>query len=644
MVKLLRYPGNPILVPDEEHSWERDAAFNGCVTQVDGTYHMVYRAHSSQTRHEGMDMKISSIGYAQSKDGLNFGDHKLLIQPEEKWEIFGAEDPRITFLNEKYYIFYTALSVYPFSANGIKLAVAVSKDLEKFEKHLVTTFNSKAMGLFSDLVDRKMAALLTVHTDIPPAKIALALFDKEEDIWSPGYWENWYNNINSHFLHLLRDLRDQVEIGSPPIKTEDGWLVIYSYIRNYMLDNEIFGIEAVLLDLKDPRKIIGRTDYPLLTPEMDYELLGNVPNIVFPSGALVKDKTLYVYYGAADTKCAVATCSLDDLLHDMRPRPQSYGINKRGDGLKLSRYEGNPIISSILELDWQAKGTFNPAVIYEDRKFHIVYRAQSKDGTSVLGYAISSDGFHIDEYLDYPIYVPREPFEIKPPHVEGNSGCEDPRISKIGNKYYMVYTAFDGINPPRVAITSINVDDFLKRNWKWEKPVIISSPDIDDKDACIVEGKITGTYLVFHRLGGSIWLEITRDLNFSGQRYLAGKVLISPRKNKWDNVRLGIAGPPLETDKGWLLLYHGISEPDFKYKMGALLLDYKDPNNIIGRSDYPILEPETIYEIEGQVPNVVFSCGSVILKGQLYVYYGGGDRIIGVATMPLENLLNNLQK
>src|SRR5207245_2389050 len=134
---------------------------------------------------------------------------------------YGVEDPRITFLNGKYYIFYTALSMYPFTAYGIKIALAKTQDFKTFEKHPVTPFNAKAMALFPDLINGKLAALLTINTDIPPAKIAVAYFDREEDLWSPYYWEEWYENVNSHIIHLLRDIRDQVELGAPPIKTKD---------------------------------------------------------------------------------------------------------------------------------------------------------------------------------------------------------------------------------------------------------------------------------------------------------------------------------------------------------------------------------------------------------------------------------------
>ncbi|MGE5041726.1 MAG: hypothetical protein ACM3IJ_02380 [Candidatus Levyibacteriota bacterium] len=641
MVTLTRSQDNPILTPNQNHAWEHDGAFNGCVVEVDGVYHMVYRAFSSPTQQNGVTMQVSTIGYATSSDGVHFGEHKQLIVPTEVWETYGCEDPRITYMDGKFYIFYTALSTYPFSAYGIKLAVAITSDFQTFEKHQVTTFNSKAMGMFPEKVNGKYAALLTINTDLPPAKIALALFDRIEDMWSPFYWTEWYDNANNHILHLMRDVRDQVELGSPPIKTDKGWLIIYSYIGNYLSNKKTFGIEAILLDLNDPHKIIGRTSQPLITPSEEYELKGIVPNVIFPSGALVQNGKLMVYYGAADTSCAVAFCDLNELLGDMLPKASPETLSMNPEFRKFTRFEGNPIISPVLELEWQGYATYNPAAIYEDGKVHIIYRAQSHDGTSVFGYANSRDGLHIDEILNYPIYIPRESFEKKTA-PKGNSGCEDPRITKIDDRFYMTYTAYDGKNPPRVAMTSILVKDFLAKNWIWEKPKLISPPGVDDKDACIIKKKSGDGYIAFHRLGEVIWLDFLRDLEFPDKKFLTGGIIAQARKDRWDNVKIGIAAPPIETEHGWVLLYHGVQEPGFYYKTGAMLLDYNDPRKILARTEDPVFDPEMPYELTGQVPNVVFACGAVVINGIIYLYYGGGDSVVGVATMPLNTLLEIL--
>jgi len=642
MISLQRHPENPILTPNANHEWEHDGAFNGCVAYHDGTYHMVYRALSSEKRQNGINMRVSTVGYASSKDGIHFGETRQLFTPTEDWEIYGCEDPRITYFKGKFYIFYTALSSYPFSAYGIKTAVAITEDFQTFHKHPVSTFNAKAMALFPDLIKEKMGALITMNTDLPPAKIAVAYFDREEDMWSPYYWDELYDNAGSHVINLLRDIRDQVELGSAPIKTKDGWLVLYSYITDYLSNEKKFGVEAMLLDLEHPRHVLGRTQGSLLNPQADYELYGDIPNIIFPSGGLIKDDELYVYYGAADTKVGLATCKLNDLLDEIKPKASTPIAHPESEKNKLTRFEGNPILTPIIEWDWQSRAVFNPAAIYEDGKVHLIYRAQSKDGMSVLGYAASKDGFHIDENLDYPIYVPREDFE-KRKKTEGNAGCEDPRITEFQDRFYMTYTAYDGENPPRIALTSISVEDFLRRQWNWEKPILISLPNVDDKDACIIKNR-QGKYVVFHRLGSEIWVDVKDEMDFGEDKFLDGKAIAYPRPDKWDNVKLGISAPPIELNEGFLLLYHGVSEPGFKYKIGAMLLDDNDPSKILARTDEPIFEPEMPYEIEGEVPNVVFPCGSLIIGDQLYVYYGGADKVIGVATIKLQTLINNLLK
>ena len=311
--------------------------------------------------------------------------------------------------------------------------------------------------------------------------------------------------------------------------------------------------------------------------------------------------------------------------------------------LRLKRFQGNPIIKPRPGLDWEAKATFNTGAIYLEGKVHLIYRAMSNENVSVFGYATSKDGFHIDERLSEPIYVPREDFEMK--KGKGNSGCEDPRITQIGDRLYMLYTAFDSLNPPRVALTSISVKDFLNRSWdKWEKPILISPPGIGDKDSCLLSKKIKNKYVFFHRIYPCIWIDFKDSLDFNKQSWLHGRVLLQPRTNKWDSRKVGIGAPPIETERGWLLLYHATSGANKTrvYRLGALLLDKNDPTKIIARTNEPILEPKMDYETKGQTPNTVFSCGAVIKDNQLLVYYGGGDSVIGVAYISLKKLLNHL--
>jgi len=449
---------NPILVPDKDHYFEAFATFNMSVIKVGKIFYGVYRAVSAVDKLRTLE-QISTIGIGESKDGTYFEERRQFIKPEEEWEKYGCEDPRVTYFEGQYYIFYTALSKYPFEASGIKVAVAVSKDLKKVnERHLVTPFNAKAMTLFGERVGGKVTVIVAVNTDMPPAKIAIAQMDRIEELWNVKFWEEWYKNIDKHVVDLKRFPYDHVEVGATPVKTKEGWLLLYSHIQNYFpgsnLDR-IFGIEAVLLDKNNPLKVLGRTGGPLMAPREPYELLGHVPDVIFPSGALVKKDTLFIYYGAADMTACVAHVNLNDLISTMR--------SETSERWNFKRYLKNPIITPKTTHPWEAKATFNPAVLRLGDTTHILYRALSADNTSSIGYAASKDGVNIDERLSEPIYSSRESFESK--KVAGaNSGCEDPRLTKIGKTIYMCYTAFDGIGPARVAITSISEKNFLQKN------------------------------------------------------------------------------------------------------------------------------------------------------------------------------------
>ncbi|MDP2704363.1 MAG: hypothetical protein Q8P01_04035 [bacterium] len=632
---------NPILKPKRIHSWEAEAVFNGCPVKKGNNIYLVYRALSLSHYHTLAQTKlmVSDIGIAESKDGIEFHNRKRFITPEESWERFGCEDPRVTKLGGKYYIFYTALSIFPFRAEGIKVGVAISKDLKTIqEKHLVTPFNAKGMALFPERIQGKIWAVLTVHTDLPPSKICLASFNKEDELWSKEYWNKWYQNFSpsggeKYSLPIQRRPEDQIEVGAPPLRTKEGWLLIYSYIENYFSPKPLFGIEAVLLDLKNPLKVVARTRAPLLTPDEYYERIGLVPNVIFPSGALLEKNSIRLYYGAADTTCCLATIDTQTLLGKLL---------KSGRRVLLARAKENPIIIPDPKHSWESKATFNPGAVYLDGKVHLMYRSMSEDNTSVFGYATSENGIHINYRLKDPIYSPREPFEQKLT-PGGNSGCEDPRLTKIGGKIYMLYTAFDGKNPPRIALTWILAKDFAKQKWDWARPVLISPPDISDKDACIFPEKINGQYFIVHRIADSIDSAFSPTLNFDGQTWIEEYRWISPRAGMWDSKKVGIAAPPIKTKKGWILFYHGVSEEDSFYRVGALLLDLEDPLKIIARSDEPIFEPETSYEKEGQVSNVVFPCGAILLGDKFFLYYGGADKVVGVATIESEELLKNLE-
>ncbi|MEI6280586.1 MAG: hypothetical protein WCP17_01120 [bacterium] len=634
---------NPIVTPNLDNYWEAFATFNMSVIKKGKTFFGAYRAIGAPDvlleQHQ-----ISTIGIGESKDGRHFEKRAPFITPKEEWEKYGCEDPRITFFEGQYYIFYTALSKYPFEASGIKVAVAISKDLKKVDKrHLVTPFNAKAMTLFPQRINGKITVIVTVNTDMPPSKIAIAQVDKIEDLWNKKFWEKWYQNIDKYTINLNRLSSDHTEIGAQPVKTSRGWLLLYSHIQNYFSSSNsfdrIFGIEAILLDFKNPLKIVGRTRGPILVPKESYELSGYVPNIVFPTGAILEKDTLLIYYGAADTTICMAHVNITDLMGTICPETSAKWHFRRSNK--------NPILLPDKTHSWEDKAVFNPAAIRlgkgKNNSIHLLYRALSNDNTSFIGYASSKDGFNISERLPKPAYVPRENFELKK-IGGGNSGCEDPRLTKIGGIIYMCYTAFDAIGPARVAVTSITEKNFLAKNWKWEKPILITPAGFDDKDTCIFPEKTNGKYFILHRVGSEICGDYLKSLDFKKETIRKCIRIMGPRINTWDSAKVGISAPPIKTKYGWVLLYHGISRSHNTYRVGAVLLDLKDPAIVLARTADPIFEPEEKYEKEGIINNVVFPCGMVEKDGLLYIYYGGADTVVGVATIKLDIVLRALTR
>lgn len=617
---------NPILSPKAEHDWESAGAFNCCPVGGQDTkspkMFLVYRAESKSRLQDGIRRSVSSIGLATGNVHGGFEERRQLIKPEESWDQFGCEDPRVTRIGKTHYIFYTALSVYPFRAEGIRVALAKADEkMNIIEKHPITPFNAKAMALFPKKIKGKFAALLTVRTDEPPAEVCYVEFERESDMWSPEFWENWKSNILSHVLPIRRTDNEQVELGAPPVLTTKGWLVIYSHIQGYFHGTRTFGIEALLLDRDNPRKIIGRTKGAFMIPEEYYEQVGQVPNVIFPSGALVNKDTLEIYYGGADTHSAVAKVNLKKLLSALTGKTE---LLKRGPD--------NPILSPRSDKAFEVHGTFNPAAVDLNGTVHLFYRAVSNENISTWGFAASKDGLCIDERSSEAVYVPRLDFE--------KNGCEDPRATLIGDRVVVFYTAYDGATP-RVAATSIAVADVMARKWKWDMPRLITLASVSNKDAAILPSLIGGKYMIMHRLDDMICADFVDSLDWRDEPVRSCIPIIRPRFGMWDGAKVGLACPPVETKDGWLLFYHGVSHTTH-YRVGVALLDRDDPTSVRARSAFPIFEPAEDYEWRGVVPGVVFPCGIVRRGDTLFIYYGAADLVVGVATAKVSDILTIL--
>ena len=289
----------------------------------------------------------------------------------------------------------------------------------------------------------------------------------------------------------------------------------------------------------------------------------------------------------------------------------------------MVRFKGNPIIKPIKEHPWESRYVFNTAMVRLGERIHYFYRAIGEDMVSRLGYASSKDGYNIDERLPLPVFEPSCDLE--------KFGCEDPRLSVMDSKCLMTYTAYGDIY--QIGITSISIDDLLDKKWEWRERCF-PFPNVRNKNAVIFPRKIDGRFVMFHRLEPCIHVAYSDDLTI----WDGSGLVMSPRPGSWDCYKIGAAGPPMELDDVWLLVYHGV-DSDKVYRLGVALLEKEDPERILYRCKEPIIEPTEEYERVGQVPNVIFSCGSVLVGDKLLVSYGAADTVIGIATFNLDEII-----
>lgn len=325
---------------------------------------------------------------------------------------------------------------------------------------------------------------------------------------------------------------------------------------------------------------------------------------------------------------------------------------------QLVRHDNNPIIEPREGNYWEMKATFNPGAIYADHRVHLLYRAIGGDDISVLGYASSNDGISFGERLNHPAYVPiatkttvleGERKSLEPAYCSGggwNGGCEDPRLTLLDGTVYLTYTAFDGWGSIRIALSSIALEDFLRKNWKWKKPAMISPAGEIHKNWVLFPEKIHGKFAILHSISPNILVDYFDDLNDFDEEeaVIRSKYNRVSNTGSWDTWIRGAGPPPLKTEDGWLLFYHAMDLRDpNRYKLGAMLLDLDDPTKVLYRSRTPVLEPDFDYENNGFKAGVVYSCGAVINDGELYVYYGGADAVTCVAMANLNKFLTELK-
>ncbi len=284
--------------------------------------------------------------------------------------------------------------------------------------------------------------------------------------------------------------------------------------------------------------------------------------------------------------------------------------------MRFERYPGNPILLPNPLHPWESLNVFNAAVVQHNGLFHMLYRAQGIHYKSSIGYAVSVNGFDWSR-LDKPVLSYGAPFETR--------GVEDPRITLLDGTFYMTYTGYSEHGTRASLARSDNL-------IHWERMGVVL-PDEDNKDHALFPARIGGRYCMLHRREPDIWLAYSDDLlHWEDHRHVFG-----PRPG-WESRKVGISGPPIETDEGWLLVYHGVDE-HMVYRQGVALLDADDPTRVLSRPADFVMEPCEPWEHVGDVPHVVFSCATLQVGDELWIYYGGADRVIGQASCPMDEVM-----
>lgn len=303
--------------------------------------------------------------------------------------------------------------------------------------------------------------------------------------------------------------------------------------------------------------------------------------------------------------------------------------------MKLKRIRES-ILEPIPDHAWESQAVLNPGTWREGDVIHMLYRAVEGDNFSTIGYAkLNRDGDVLERQPE-PVIKREQPYE--------KQGCEDPRIVKFDGTYYIFYSAYDGTE---VRVCAASTKDFKK----YTKHGIII-PGIWDKDAMIFPERINGQIVLIHRIEPDIqfaYFDSIGELLSGNSAYwknyeprLDEFTVMKPQLD-WEAKKVGAGPPPIKTDKGWLLLYHGVDK-NLVYRGGAALLDLDDPSKVISRLPEPIIEPQRKYELVGDVPNVVFPEGTALFDDELLVFYGGADKVIAMAGVNVNKLVEALLK
>ncbi len=330
------------------------------------------------------------------------------------------------------------------------------------------------------------------------------------------------------------------------------------------------------------------------------------------------------------------------------------------------------VLLSKTDLEFENEGVLNPAVIREGDNVHLFYRAVRQGNHSSIGYCRLDGPMTIAERWDKPFMVPEFEYE--------SHGVEDPRIVKIDDLFYMTYTGYDGTNARGALATSkdlrhfkkqgiivppityaefvflvesagkVNENYYIDRNFYYKKADPEKKMILWDKNLIFFPRKINGKLVFLHRIRPGIQLVSVKNLK---------KLTIAFWENYFLNLQehivldpvyahessyIGSGCPPIETEHGWLLIYHGVEETNkgFVYSACAALLDLNDPSKVLARLPYALFSPEYKWELKGVVNNVVFPTGTALFGNTLFIYYGAADTYIACASVSLSELVAEL--
>jgi predicted GH43/DUF377 family glycosyl hydrolase len=409
----------------------------------------------------------------------------------------------------------------------------------------------------------------------------------------------------------------------------------------------MFRLGVALFRKERPAELEWQTDLPF----MDFKVPeGEVLKMLgVTSSGLAKKRIMRVYFSIGEHVKYV------EFAEKILSERHAYAP------ILLAKSDKNPIMSPGV-LEWEKQSIFNPTAFKAGGKVHILYRAIGADGISRLGYAASPDGLHISERSPLPALSLTDPRSSDVEHKvfdmvmypSGGSwgGVEDPRAVVIDNKVFVTFNMFDGWDNIRVAVIWMNLADFLeKKFWKWSKPEYLSPPHQVHKNWILFPEKINGQFALLHNLHSTsndkveiVYADDIKKFHLPKTFKSANPNGIADRPMAWHKRMRSAGPPPIKTTKGWLLFYHATDryEPH-RYKLGVLLLDLKDPTKVLHRAKASVLNPDEYYENNGK-PGIVYACGAVEMDDEIYVYYGGADRVSCVAAIKTDELLRHIIK